>query len=65
MQACLAYNVILNVLTVIVISILMGSPSDRTEVISEGLGINPGCLGRFSNICEVYSGSLGLEDDIQ
>ena len=50
MQVCLAYNVILNVLTVIVVSNIMRCVSERTEVIPEVPDVNPGPIGRFSNI---------------
>jgi hypothetical protein len=65
MQVCLSYNVILNVWTVIVVSDLMSSPSDRTNIIPEGPGINPSFLVWFSNIVDIYAPMLGLEDDIQ
>jgi hypothetical protein len=64
-QVCLSYNVILNVWTVIVVSDLMRSASDRTDIIPECPGINPSCLGRFSHIVNIYAQLLGLEDDIQ
>ena len=54
MQVCFAYNVILNVLTVIVVSNIMRSVSDRTEVIPEGPDVNPGPISRFSNIFNDY-----------
>ena len=58
MQVCLAYNVILNVLTVIVVSNIMRSVSERTEVIPKGLDVNPGLIGRFSNIFNNYASLL-------
>jgi hypothetical protein len=61
MQVCLAYNVILNYLTVIVVSNIIRSVSDRTEVIPEGLGVNPGCFGWFPNIFINYASLLCLQ----
>jgi len=64
MQVCLSYEVILNVWTVVVVSDLMRNASDRTDIIPEGPGINPSCLGPFSNIVNIYAQLLELEDDI-
>jgi len=64
-QVCLSYNVILNVWTVVAVSDLMGSASDKTDIIPEGPAIYPGCLGQSSNIVNIYAKLLGLEDDIE
>jgi hypothetical protein len=49
----------------VLVSDLIGSASDRTDIIPEGPGINLGCLGQLSIIVNIYSPLLGLEDDIQ
>jgi hypothetical protein len=64
MQVYFACNVILNVWTVIVVSDLTSSASDRTDIIPEGPGNNPGCLGQFSKIVNIYAQFFRLEDDI-
>jgi len=58
MQVCLAYNVILNVLTAIVVSNIMRSVLERTEDIPEVLYVNPSPIGRFSNIFNNYASLL-------
>jgi hypothetical protein len=57
-QVHFACNVILNVLTVIIVSNIMGSVFERTKV---GPDVNPSCLGRFSNIFINYASSLCLQ----
>jgi len=64
-QVCLVYNVILNVLTVIVVSNIMGSVSEMAEVISKGPSVNSGCFGRGTNIFNIYARVLGLQHNIQ
>jgi hypothetical protein len=58
MQVGLAYNVILNVITVIVVLYMMGSIYQWTEPIPEGPCVNPGRHGRFSNIFNNYASLL-------
>jgi hypothetical protein len=57
-QVCLAYNVILDVLTVVVVPYMMGSIYLWTKAIPEGPYVNPGRLGRFSNIFNNYASLL-------
>jgi hypothetical protein len=47
MQVYFACNVILSVLTVVIVSNIMGSVSERTEGGPEGPDVTPGLLGRF------------------
>ena len=47
MQVYFACNVILSVLTVVIVSNIMGSVSERTEVGPERPDVNPGRLGRL------------------
>jgi len=60
-QVYFACNVILSVLTVIIVSNIMRSVSERNEVGPEGPDINPGNLGRFSNIFINYASLLCLQ----
>src|SRR6267154_2272211 len=53
MQVCLAYNVILNFLTVIVVSNIISSVFEKTKVIPESPGVNPGCFSWFPLIMQV------------
>jgi hypothetical protein len=64
MQVYFACNVILSVLTVIIISNIMGSVSERTGVGADGPDVNPGRLGRFSNISINYAGLHSLQCNI-
>jgi hypothetical protein len=43
----------------------MGSASESTEVITDSPTVNPGCLGQFLNIFNMYARVFELEDDIQ
>jgi hypothetical protein len=64
MQVYFACNVILSVLTVIMVSNIMGCVSERTEVGADGPNVNPGHLGRLSNIFINYASLLCLQCNI-
>ena len=65
MQVGLAYNVILNVWTVVVVPYMMGSIYIWTKAIPEGLYVNPSRLGWFSNSFNNYANLLGLKCNIK
>jgi hypothetical protein len=65
MQFYFACNVILTHLTVVMVSNIMGCVSERTEVGSEGPNVNPGRLGRFSNIFINYACLFCLQCNIK
>jgi hypothetical protein len=64
MQVYFACNVILSVLTVVMVSNIMGRVSERTGVGADGSDVNPGCLHRFSNIFINYACLLCLQCNI-
>jgi hypothetical protein len=64
MHVYFACNVILSVLTVIMVSNIMGSVSERTGVGANGPDVNPGRLLRFSNIFINYACLLCLQCNI-
>jgi hypothetical protein len=64
MQFYFACNVILSVLTVIMVSNIMGCVSERTGVGADGPNVNPGHLGRLSNIFINYACLLCLQCNI-
>jgi hypothetical protein len=64
-QVYFACNGILSVLTVVIVSNMMGSVSERTEVGPEGPELNSGLLGRFSNIFINYPGLLYWQCNIK
>jgi hypothetical protein len=65
MKVNFACNGILSVLTVVIVSNIMGSVSERTKVGPEGLNVNPGLLGRFSNIFINYACLLCLQSNVK
>jgi hypothetical protein len=65
MHVYFACNVILSVLTVVIVSNMMGSVSESTEVGPEDPPVNPGLLGGFSNIFINYACLLCLQWNIK
>jgi hypothetical protein len=65
MQVCLYYKVILNVQTFLVVYNIMGSVYEKTKVIPKGPEVNPGRLGRSSNIFINYAGLLCMQCNIK
>jgi hypothetical protein len=64
MQVYFVCNVILSVLTVIMVSNIMGCVSERTGVGADGPDVNPGRLCRFLNIFINYACLLCLQCNI-
>jgi hypothetical protein len=65
MHVYFACNVILTHLTVVILSNIMGCVSERTVVGSDAPDVNPGRLGRFSNIFINYACLLCLQCNIK
>jgi hypothetical protein len=65
MHVYFACNGILSVLTVVIVSNMMRSVSERSKVSPEGPAFNPGCLGWLSNSFNHYSSLLVLQCNIK